>query len=227
MVQAEKVLSGFIVTASILCLVITLLWLPIFLNFWVAIGLTAVLAAPMVIRCAKYFKKPKGTVTGQTQVRKAKNALMALQGFGFACWFFDVLSTVFVIDIKHASSELNPLGWPLSAVGALVYFVPITFVAYYLLFKRKSKETFYGAVVITGISIFMGLRNLGASLWNLLKIDSFAAQPEDYLILVIWLAVTLALAAFNVSAVVKNRKTIAQNHFHFNSPPTSTQPTLQ
>ncbi len=131
---------------------------------------------------------------------------MALQGFGFACWFFDVLSTAFVISIKHASYELNPLGWPLSAVGALAYFVPITFAAYYLLFKAKSKESFYATIVLTGVSVFMGLRNLCASLYNLPKINPFASQTEDYLILGIWIALVITLATLNTFFIFKTRK---------------------
>ena len=73
-------------------------------------------------------------------VMQAKNVLMAMQGVGLACWFLDVISTIFAINISQTSSELNPLGWPFSAIGALAYYIPITFVVYCLLYKVKSRN---------------------------------------------------------------------------------------
>jgi hypothetical protein len=142
----------------------------------------------------------------QTRVSQAKNTLMALQGFGFACWFFDVLSTVFIINIKQTSLESNPLGWPLSALGALAYFIPITFVAYFLLFRFRTKETFYATIIVSGVSVFMGLRNLGASLYNLNLLGFFETSTEDYLVLALWIALIISLAAFNVVTIFRVRK---------------------
>ncbi|XHH08690.1 MAG: hypothetical protein ACFCUE_14145 [Candidatus Bathyarchaeia archaeon] len=205
MIQAKNVAQGFIVTASAIGIFETVAanFLP---NLWLALLLSIVLVVPLVVNLWMAWRHFRIKKPMQAKVKQTKNVLMALQGFGFACWFFDVLSTTLVIDVKHASSELNPLGWPLSALGALAYFVPISFVAYYLLFRLKSKESFYAAVVLTGVSVFMGLRNFGASIYNLSGVGTFAGYPEDWAVLSIWLAVVTILATLNAISIVKNRK---------------------
>ncbi len=110
------------------------------------------------------------------------------------------------------SIESNPLGWPLSALGALAYFIPITLVTYYLLFKLKTKESFYCALLITGVSIFMGLRNFGASLYNLPAIGTFAGYTEDWIVLVIWVALVALLAALNALIVIKRRVRVPKKY---------------
>jgi hypothetical protein len=42
-------------------------------------------------------------------MEKAKSILTALQGLGFACWPFDILSPIFLIDIQQTAKELNML----------------------------------------------------------------------------------------------------------------------
>jgi hypothetical protein len=206
MVQAKNIAQGFIVSASAICMFETVAanFLP---NLLLALLLFFVLAVPLAVNLLLAWKRFNKDKPLQAKVRQTKNLLMALQGFGFACWFFDVLSTTLVIDVEHASSELNPLGWPLSALGALAYFIPITFIAYYLLFGLKSKESFYAAVVLTGVSVFMGLRNFGASFYNLSGVGTFAGYVEDWAVLGIWIAVVTSLATFAILFIVKNRKT--------------------
>ncbi len=207
MEQAKNIIQGFIAVASAICLLDTWGFINFYFTPWLGYTLFLLLAVPFTINLLMATQRFQTKKPTQAKVKQAKNILMSLQGFGFACWFFDVLSTVFVINIKHASYELNPLGWPLSAVGALVYFVPITFVAYYLLFKLKSKESFYVTVVLMGVSIFMGLRNLGASLYNLPKISPFTSQAADFQILGIWITLVMVLAILNTVSIVKARKT--------------------
>jgi hypothetical protein len=206
MEQAKNVAQGFIAAATAICLLDTWGLLTFYFNPWLGYALFLLLAVPFTINFSLATQRFLSKKSTQAKVKQAKNILMALQGFGFACWFFDLLSTVFVIDIKHASYELNPLGWPLSAVGALVYFVPITFIAYYLLFKLKSKVSFYSTVVLTGVSIFMGLRNLVASLYNLPKISPFLSQMEDFQIIGIWIAISIVLMILNCVSIIKSRK---------------------
>ena len=204
--QAKSVAQGFIAMVSVICLFVTFGWLPFYLNLWVGLGLFLFLAVPFSIRCVMVLKRFREKKPAQTGVKQAKNVLMSLQGVGFACWFFDVISTIFVVNIKLSGSELNPLGWPFGAVGALVYYIPITFVVYYLLYKAKSKESFYVTVVISAVSLFMGIRNLNAGSYNFAKIGSFASSTEDFEILGIWLAVLIILALLNIAAII-NKKT--------------------
>lgn len=151
-------------------------------------------------------KALKSNDAAQTMVKQMKKVLMSLQGVGFACWFLDVLSTIFVININQTSSELNPLGWPLGAVGALAYYMPITFVAYYLLYKVKSKESFYSTIVITAVTLFMGARNLNAGLYNFPNTGSFNLSMDNLEILGIWLTVIIILATLNIAATLESKK---------------------
>lgn len=48
----------------------------------------------------------------------------------------------------------------------------------------------------------MGLRNLGASLYNLPIISPFALQAADFQILGIWVAVVVVLVILNVVFIV-------------------------
>lgn len=130
---------------------------------------------------------------------------MALQGVGFACWFLDVISTIFTININQTGSELNPLGWPFSAAGALAYYIPITFVVYCLLYKIKSKETFYGAVALTAVTLFMSARNLNAGLHNFPRVGSFTSSAAELEALCIWLAIVVALGTSNTIVILRNR----------------------
>lgn len=204
--QAKSVAQGFIASASAIWLV-TFVMVSIGMNLWLGLGLFLFLAVPFSIHAVQYLKSLKGKKPAQTRVKQAKNILMSMQGVGFACWFFDVLSTIFVVNIKQSDSELNPLGWPFGAVGALAYYIPITFVAYCLLFKVKSKESFYGAVGITAVSLFMGARNLNAGLLsNFPRIGLFTfSNAADLEILFIWLAILVTLRILNIMAIIKNK----------------------
>jgi len=202
--KAENVAQGFIAAASVIWL-ITCVWAYSNLNLWLGLGLFLFLAVPFSARGIiglKYFivKEP-----AQTSVKKAKNVLMSLQGIGFACWFLDVISTIFTININQTSSELNILGWPFSALGAIAYFIPITFLVYYLLYKVKSKESFYSVWVITAITMFMGLRNLNAGFHNLLDLGQTYSLTAELEIIGILLAVGVILASLNLVALIKSK----------------------
>jgi hypothetical protein len=208
MSQAKTLAKGFAVTASVACLFVTFVWLPSYLNL--AVGLTAFVFLALffsTIYLLIWNRSKQKKTDDPAGVKKAKNVLMALQGFGFACWFFDVLSTIIVINIKKSGEELNILGWPFSALGALAFYVPMAFVVYYLLFKIKSKESFYGTVAVTVLTIFMGLGNLNASLFNMVGVRSFEGSFGDFAVLSIWVAVIATLAALNVG-IARSKKTI-------------------
>src|SRR5208337_2875306 len=119
------------------------IWVSVNINLWLGLGLFVFLAVPFSLRNIMSLRDFDAKMTAQDAVKKAKTVLMALQGFGFACWFLDVTSTIFAININQTSSELNILGWPFGALGALTYYIPTTFLTYFLLYKVKSKESFY------------------------------------------------------------------------------------
>ena len=205
MEQAEKIVQGFLTMASAICLFVIAGWLMFYLNPWVGLTLFLFLAIPFSIHSVIVLKGLTEKKSAQTRVKQAKSVLMALQGVGFACWFLDVISTIFTININQTSSELNPLGWPFSAVAALAYYIPITFVAYYLLYKIKSKESFYGAVALTAITLFMSAGNLIAGLHNFSMVGSFTSSTAKLEVLGIWLAIVVALGTFNIIDILRNR----------------------
>jgi len=204
MSQAKNVAQGFSAMASGIWL-LTCAWVSTNINMWFGLGLFLFLAVPFTIRGIGFLKSLTMEMQAQARVKQVKSILMSLQGVGLACWFFDVISTIFVVDIKQSGYELNPLGWPLGAVGALVYYVPITFVAYYLLYKVKSKESVYATIVITAVTLFMGAMNLNAGLYNFPKTGSFTLSMDNLAILGIWLAIITILAILNIVAIIKNK----------------------
>ncbi len=199
--QAKSVAQGFTAAANVIWLIASI-WVSVNINLWLGLGLFVFLAVPFSLRNIMSLRGFNAKMTTQAAVKKAKTVLMALQGFGFACWFLDVTSTIFAININQTSSELNILGWPFGALGALTYYIPTTFLTYFLLYKVKSKESFYVAVIITAVTVFMGLRNLNAGLYNLsgMQINSSAAGLETLGIL---LAIMSALSAFNILAAIR------------------------
>lgn len=201
---AKNVAQSFIAVASAICLFVTAGWLIFYLNPWVGFALF-LLVIPFSIRSVIILKGLTEKKSAQTRVKQAKSILMTLQGVGFACWFLDVISSIFTININQTSSELNPLGWPFGALGALAYYIPITFVVYYLLYKTKSKESFYGTVALTAVTLFMSARNLNAGLHNFSSVGSFTSSTAELEVLCIWLAIVVALGIFNIIVILKNR----------------------
>lgn len=201
MKQIKQVGYGFIAMASGIFLLITALWmLSGYLTPLLGIPLFLLLAVPFIMRSKKQVKAFNQPVPIQTRVKQAKNILMALPGIGLACWFFDVLSTVFVIDISQSGQELNPLGWPYSAPVALAYYIPIIVVVYFLLYRVKNKASFYGAVAISAatltfasISFLASFNNFGLGINNPLP-------GSTTVVFAIWSIIAVALAVLNVAA---------------------------
>jgi hypothetical protein len=92
--------------------------------------------------------------------------LIPLQGAALACWTFDISTTFYAIDVLREATEQNPLGWPLGAVGALIFYVPAITFTYFLLFKIKQKGSLGAAIVITILAAYMGLMNFNAGAQN-------------------------------------------------------------
>jgi hypothetical protein len=213
MSQAKSVGQGFIAVASIISLFITAIWLlNAYLSLWIGVPLFLFLAVPFAINCFSLFKEVNEKKPVQTQVKQAKNVLMALPGAGFACWFFDVLSTILVINLAQSGAELNPLGWPYSAPAALAYYIPITFVTYYLLFKIKKPASFWVAVAISAATLFMSARNFLAILNNFGPgiFTRYSSSPSitNLEILCTWSAVVIILAVLNIVAIKAKNKSL-------------------
>jgi hypothetical protein len=178
-------------------------------GLWPSLACFIVLAVPFILNSYKSLRQAAQQNTNtQATVQTAKSTLMALQGLGFACWFFDIISTIFIINIQQVAIELNFLGWPLSALGALIFYVPMAIVVYFLLYRFKTKLSFYVAVMISVLVLFVGALNINASLYNFNQIYP-ASAFEDALVVGIWVLVLGCLAALNFAAVgFKKRQSI-------------------
>lgn len=211
MSQAKSVIQGFITAASIITLFVSAIWLfNAYLNPWVGVPLFIFLAAPFAINCVSLFKDLDQKNSVQTHIKLAKKVLMALPGAGIACWLFDVLSTILVINVAQSGTELNPLGWPYSAPAALAYYIPITVITYYLLYKIKRPASFWAAVAVSTATLFMAARSVFASLNNFGPeiIAQYSPTPafSELEILCIWSAVAIMLGVLNMRTVLEARK---------------------
>jgi hypothetical protein len=195
------VIRGFVAASSIICLFLTAVWLPSYTGLLPALALLAVLAAPFAVNILKTVDRlNQHTSDAQATVKKAKAVLMALQGLGFACWFFDVLSTIYQINILQTAIELNFLGWPLSALGALLFLVPMVFVAYFLLYRVKTKLSFYVAVLVSVLVLFMGALNFNAAMYNFWQVYPLGGSV-DFVVVGVWVAVLAVFALLNYISI--------------------------
>lgn len=130
---------------------------------------------------------------------KWRNLLFSFQGVALAFWMFDIVTTIYAIDVTGLAIELNPLGWPWGILGALAYYGPTLIFSYVLLFKMKENISFYAAIPLTLITLGMGMMNLvaGAQSFQVFVDTAALATGVRYgllaLIVTVNLAVPLAL----------------------------------
>lgn len=96
-----------------------------------------------------------------------ERALFYLYIVSFCFWAFDVLTTLYVIDYLGVAVELNPLGWPFGAWGALIFYIPALVFTYLLLFRIKNKYSIVAATLITMMALLLGVMNLLAGIHNM------------------------------------------------------------
>lgn len=116
---------------------------------------------------------------------KLKTFLIPVCGAAFACWIFDISTTYYAIDVVRKAAELNPLGWPLGAVGALVFYVPATIFTYTLLFKIAQKYSIAAAAMITVLTAYLGSMNFNEGVHNFgffLNSVSFTMEGYSFLL---------------------------------------------
>jgi len=106
-------------------------------------------------------------VDTQLNPEKAKALLVYAYIVPFFCWMFDVFTTFYAIDCLGIAREMNPLGWPLGALGALIFYIPAYTFTNMLLFKLHSKYSPWTATLITVLALGLGAMNLLAGIHNL------------------------------------------------------------
>jgi hypothetical protein len=202
--NSGAVIRGFTAASSIICLFLTAIWLPTYTGLLPALALLAILAAPFAVNFLRTVDRlNRHTDDAQATVKKAKAVLMAMQGLGFACWFYDVLSTIYQINILQTAFELNVLGWPFSALGALAFYIPMVFVAYFLLYRVKTQLSFYVAVLVSVLVLFMGALNFNAAIYNFWQVYPLGS-PVDFVVVGVWVAVTAVFTLLNLVSIKKH-----------------------
>ncbi len=143
---------------------------------------------------------------------KLAGILFALQGGALACWTFDNATTFYAIDVVRVATELNPLGWPLGALGALVYYVPTLILTCILLFRIRQKPAAYAAIGITVITLYMGLFNLNAGVINFKIFLTFAplSMPTTLQNNLLTAMATIDLIYITILATIARKQTL--NH---------------
>ena len=98
---------------------------------------------------------------------KTKRYLLYLHTLPLLGWTFDVLTTLYVINYLGVAEEVNPLGWPFGAWGALIFYTPALLFTYLLLFRIQNRYSIWIASIITSIALGLGVLNLLAGLNNI------------------------------------------------------------
>jgi hypothetical protein len=187
---------------SMICL-FTFGWLYRYVDVWVALTCFLFLSLPLLIRAILFLKSLGGKNQTKT-IDKVKNFIWAFQGVALACWSFDVGTTFFSVNVR-GDVELNPLGWPLGIIGAAAYYIPAVIGVYFLLYKTKSKSSFYAAVVLTVLTLFMGYMNLNAGMTNFAHLRLFNSLEPHPELIDAWLATGSILSALNIVDIMKTR----------------------
>lgn len=165
LVMAVILLSLSIVT----CFVQAYTWLiPFFL---------LILLIPVSI-IAHEFQRFMNKKQRAARLDRLKHILIASYGACLACWAFDVALTSYAINAMGIASELNPLGWPLGAVGALIFYVPAFVFTYFLSFRMKQKHSILAALIVTILSLYIGFMNFIAAGQNFSLILAYLAPPS-------------------------------------------------
>ncbi len=165
-----------------------------------AIGLLylLIMLIPIISILRLRIKKPYTTITGDS-TSKWREIIFSFQGIALSCWSFDLLTTYYAINVTGLAIEINPLGWPLGILGALVYYGPTLLLSYFLLFKIKEKISLYAALPMTAVMLMMGSMNLFAGAENFkIFVYTVTINPAIYygllaMIVVANLTVQLAL----------------------------------
>lgn len=110
---------------------------------------------------------------GVMNVERMRPILLYSYIFPFSCWAFDVIATFYAIDVLHVAGEMNPLGWPLGALGALTFYIPALTFTYLLLFRTKNRLSPVVAVLETLLAFGFGVMNLFAGLHNIGVVEMY------------------------------------------------------
>ena len=167
---------------GVLVMTVTMLSLSVVTLFvqtrtWLVPFLLLILVIPASIieyKFQRFVKKKQKTA----RLDRVRGILIASFGVCFSWWTFDVTLTFCAINALGIASELNPLGWPLGAVGGLIFFVPAFLFTYFLAFRMKHQHSMLAAIIITVLSLYIGFMNFIAAGQNFSLVLAYLAPPS-------------------------------------------------
>lgn len=166
---------------------------------WVAAVLSLMSLIPLSWALHEYLEYRENKNRSFNVNSVARQIIIALYGVSIACWVFDIATTFYAIDVLGVAVEMNPLGWPFGALGALVFYLPAFVFTYWLLCKTRQNYALLAAVLVVALTLYVGFMNLNAGFHNL---GLYIVYSEPHPVTTYISMVLLAIVANAVHAVV-------------------------
>jgi hypothetical protein len=190
-------------------MVIILILNTIAVGMWgyveVAILFLLILPIPLSIiakEFSEYWKNRK-EINWTDKLRRTSTFLY---GFSFACWFFDVITTYYAVNVLGVAAEQNPLGWPLGAFGPLTFYVPAFACTYLLIFKVRQGYSLVAGMLISVLASWFGFMNFIAGSQNFGFFTTYFKSPSIEVYIFLFCLLTLTDSTYAV-IFYKIRKT--------------------
>jgi hypothetical protein len=208
-----NLLRGFFVAATLI-VVYCIFSLVEVGESWLGLLYFLILLLPLSHFVSGWLKE-RGTENLDGRSEKWGKRLFMMQGTALACWAFDIFTTFYAINVTHLASEINPLGWPLGIVGALIFYCPTLLFSHILMSRINDRLSFFVVTAISSLMFCMGLLNLLAGVQNLAFFLNTVSLPAAlrYPFLIMILTVDLVF--------VVSRMYGSKNFLHMRSNPGS------
>ncbi len=132
---------------------------------WLALLYLMILAIPVSTLLLFRLRKKKSEAHFEG-ANKWREMMFSVQGVALAFWGFDIITTFYAINVTRLAYELNPLGWPLGILGGFAFYGPAVVFSYVLLYRFKEKIALYAAMLLSMVTVVMGMMNLLAGAQN-------------------------------------------------------------
>ena len=166
---------------------------------WLGLLYLLIFLMPLLAAVTLRLVRRRESVAKTNFNQRIRGILFSLQGVALACWAFDLTTTFYAIDVARLGTEVNPLGWPMGILGALMYYGPTVIMMYVLLFKIKQKSSIYVGIVLSAVTLGMGALNFEAGAQNLgvfLMTAHIMPELRFNLLAVVLAADVVSIAAF-------------------------------
>lgn len=166
---------------------------------WLGLLYFLIFLIPLLGAIGLVVRKKKVSVERVSLNQKIGKILFSLLGIPLAFWAFDLVTTYYAVDVARLAVEINPLGWPLGILGALMYYGPTVIFMHTLLFKIKQKAAILAGIIISVVALAMGAMNFSAGTQNLgifISTAHIAAENRFSLLALILAADAISVLAY-------------------------------